>query len=120
MIDQQRNSDVKLVLHFFNLKDGVIHATDKTEIEVDDEVNINLYIYITYYTLLINYYLLNNNITPLKGIPDVQENDWESMLYSRLEDYETLPLLPSNTRVSVEGIVDGVSKGKKINKNNKY
>ena len=32
------------------------------------------------------------------------------MLYSRVEDYETLPLLPSNTRVSVEGIVDGVSK----------
>ena len=42
------------------------------------------------------------------------------MLYSRVGDYETLPLLPSNTRVSVEGIVDGVSKGKKINKNNKY
>ena len=51
MIDQQRNSDVKLVLRFFNLKDGVIHATDKTEIEVDDEVNINyiyIYIYIVY------------------------------------------------------------------------
>ena len=71
MIDQQRNSDVKLVLHFFNLKDGVIHATDKTEIEVDDEVNINyiyiyIYIYFTYYTLLINYYLLNNN-NPIQG-----------------------------------------------------
>ena len=66
MIDQQRNSDVKLVLCFFNLKDGVIHATDKTEIKVDDKVTINyiyIYIYInhTYYTLLINYYLLNNN-----------------------------------------------------------
>ena len=47
MIDQQRNTDVKLVLCFFNLKDGVIHATDKTEIEVDDEVNVN-YIYIFY------------------------------------------------------------------------
>ena len=40
MIDQQRNSDVKLILRFFNIKDGVIHVTDKTEIEVDDEVNI--------------------------------------------------------------------------------
>ena len=35
------------------------------------------------------------------------------MLYSKVEDYETLPLLPSNTRVSVKGSVDGVSKEKK-------
>ena len=57
MIDQQRNSDVKLVLCFFNLKDGVIHATDKTEIEVDDEVNINyIYIYIYIYILHITHY----------------------------------------------------------------
>ena len=40
MIDQQRNRDVKLILRFFNIKDGVIHVTDKTEVEVDDEVNI--------------------------------------------------------------------------------
>ena len=42
MIDQQRNTDVKLVVRFFNLKDSVIHVTDKTEIEIDDEVNILL------------------------------------------------------------------------------
>ena len=40
MIDQQRGSDVKLTTRFFNFKDGIIHATDKTKIEVDDEVNI--------------------------------------------------------------------------------
>ena len=42
MIDQQRNTDVKLVVRFFNVKDGVIHVTEKTEIEIDDEVNILL------------------------------------------------------------------------------
>ena len=38
MIDQQRNNNVKLILRFFNLKNGIIHTTDKTE-EVEDEVN---------------------------------------------------------------------------------
>ena len=46
----------------------------------------------------------------LKDILDVQENDWEAMLYSCLRDYETLPLLPSYTRVTVEGTVDSVRK----------
>ena len=38
----------------------------------------------------------------------MQENDWEAMLYSSLRDYETLPLLPTYTRVTVEGTVDSV------------
>ena len=40
MIQQQRNRNIKMTIRFFNLKDGVIHTTDKTEIEVDDEVNM--------------------------------------------------------------------------------
>ena len=39
MIDQQQNNNVKLILQFFNLKNGIIHTTDKTEVEVEDEVN---------------------------------------------------------------------------------
>ena len=44
MVDKVRNNNVKLTVHFFDFKDGVIHATDKTEIETDDEV----YIYLNY------------------------------------------------------------------------
>ena len=36
MIDKNRTNRVK----FFILRDGVIHTTDKTEIEVDDQVYI--------------------------------------------------------------------------------
>ena len=43
MIDENRTSRVKLTIRFFNLKDGVIHTTDKTEVEVDDEVYIKLF-----------------------------------------------------------------------------
>ena len=38
----------------------------------------------------------------------MQENNWEAMLYSSLRDYETLPVLPTYTRVTVEGTVDSV------------
>ena len=38
MIDENRTNQVKLTIRFFNFKDGVIHTTDKTEVEVDDEV----------------------------------------------------------------------------------
>ena len=40
VIDKNRTNQVKLTIQFFNLKDGVIHTTDKTKIEVDDEVHI--------------------------------------------------------------------------------
>ena len=43
MIDENRTNRVKLKIRFFNLKDGVIHTTDKTEIKVDDEVYIKLF-----------------------------------------------------------------------------
>ena len=42
MIDENRTNRVKLTIRFFNLKDGVIQ-TDKTEVEVDDEVYIKLF-----------------------------------------------------------------------------
>ena len=40
VIDKNRTNRLKLTIQFFNLKDGVIHTTDKTEIEVDDQVYI--------------------------------------------------------------------------------
>ena len=45
MVDENRTNRVKLTIRFFNLKDGVIHTTDKTEIEVDDEVYIKVFYY---------------------------------------------------------------------------
>ena len=38
MIDDHRGQKVKVTVRFFNIDDGVIHTTDKTEIEIDDEV----------------------------------------------------------------------------------
>ena len=38
MIDDHRDQKVKVTVRFFNIDDGVIHTTDKTEIEIDDEV----------------------------------------------------------------------------------
>ena len=40
MIDSQRHNDTKISLRYFNMKDGIIHPTEKTEIELDYEVNI--------------------------------------------------------------------------------
>ena len=40
MIDDHRDQKVKVTFRFFNIDDGVIHTTDKTEIEIDDEVII--------------------------------------------------------------------------------
>ena len=40
MIDDYRDQKVKVTVRFFNIDDGVIHTTDKTEIEIDDEVII--------------------------------------------------------------------------------
>ena len=40
MIDDHRDQKVKVTVRFFNIDDGVIHTTDKTEIEIDDEVII--------------------------------------------------------------------------------
>ena len=40
MIDSQQHNDIKISLHYFNMKDGTIHPTEKTEIELDYEVNI--------------------------------------------------------------------------------
>ena len=39
---------MKVTVRFFNIDDGVIHTTDKTEIEIDDEVII----YVTVLSLL--------------------------------------------------------------------
>ena len=39
MINYNRDTKVKATIRFFNLIDRVIHATDKTEIELDDEVS---------------------------------------------------------------------------------
>ena len=47
MIDDHQDQKVKVTVRFFNIDDGVIHAPDKTEIEIDDEV-------ITYYFLVEN------------------------------------------------------------------
>ena len=47
MIDDHQNQKVKVIVRFFNIDDGVIHATDKTEIEIDDE-------FIIYYFLVKN------------------------------------------------------------------
>ena len=40
MIDDHRDQKVKVTLKFFKIDDCVITTTDKTEIEIDDEVNI--------------------------------------------------------------------------------
>ena len=42
IIDQQWDKNIKVAIHFFNLKDGIIHTTDKTKVEINDEVNIFL------------------------------------------------------------------------------
>ena len=46
MIYQNRNINVKVTIIFFNLNDHVIHATDKTEIELDDQVSIYTFLYL--------------------------------------------------------------------------
>ena len=46
MIYQNRNINVKVTIRFFNLNDHVIHATDKTEIELDDQVSIYTFLYL--------------------------------------------------------------------------
>ena len=38
IVDDNRGKEVKLMIRFFDLKDGIIHTTEKTEIEIDDEV----------------------------------------------------------------------------------
>ena len=48
MIYQNRNINVKVTIRFFNLNDHVIHATDKTEIELDDEVSIYTLLYLLF------------------------------------------------------------------------
>ena len=45
MIYQNCNINVKVTIRFFNLNDHVIHATDKTEIELDDQVSIYTFLY---------------------------------------------------------------------------
>ena len=54
MIDDHRDQKVKVTVRFFNIDDAVIHTTDKTEIEIDDEV-------IIYYFLVENLYTMNNS-----------------------------------------------------------
>ena len=51
MIDDHRDQKVKVTVRFFNIDDGVIHTTEKTEIEIDDEV---------YYILLFSRKLIYN------------------------------------------------------------
>lgn len=33
-----RGQKVKVIFRFFSLEDGVIHTSDKTEVQIDDEV----------------------------------------------------------------------------------
>ena len=40
IINEQRDANVKVTVHFFNLEDCVIHTTEKTEIEINTTVNI--------------------------------------------------------------------------------
>ena len=44
MIDDHRDQKVKVTVRFFNIDDGVIHTTDKTENEMDDEVIIYFFL----------------------------------------------------------------------------
>ena len=46
MIYQNRNINVKVTIRFFNLNNHVIHATDKTEIELDGQVSIYTFLYL--------------------------------------------------------------------------
>ena len=46
MIYQNRNINMKVTIRFFNLNDHVIDATDKTEIELDDQVSIYTFLYL--------------------------------------------------------------------------
>ena len=46
MIYQNHNINVKVTIRFLNLNDHVTHATDKTEIELDDQVSINIFLYL--------------------------------------------------------------------------
>ena len=46
MTYQNRNINVKITIRFFNLNDHVIHATDKTEIELDDQISIYTILYL--------------------------------------------------------------------------
>ena len=70
MIDQQQNNNVKLILRFFNLKNGIIHTTDKTEVEVEDEVNKYLLLKLNatykYYSKILLHLLNNINFTSRK------------------------------------------------------
>ena len=64
VVDENRTNRVKLTIRFFNLKDGVIHTTVKTEIEVDDEV----YIKISYYNLFYFIFFLGKKVNNFKNI----------------------------------------------------
>ena len=40
IVNDHRDTKVKVTVRFFNIEDRVIHTTDKTEIEIDNTVSI--------------------------------------------------------------------------------
>ena len=40
VINENRDTKVKVTVRFFNIEDRVIHTTEKTEIEIDSAVSI--------------------------------------------------------------------------------
>lgn len=41
-LSDARGQKVKVTFRFFNLENGIIHTTDKTEVQIDDEVVFHL------------------------------------------------------------------------------
>lgn len=117
-LSDARGEKVKVTFRFFNLEDGIIHTTDKTEVQIDDEVlfhlktnnkNINNYTNLYKYFLLSLYYFhLFIIILFNKDVKEVAELNWEPLLYSKVVGFDTLPYLDSHSRVSVEGVVNSV------------
>ena len=67
LIDDNRGRKVKLTIRFFDLKDGVVHTTEKTEIEIDDEVCKFFFIQVIIFSALIT----NNKFKYVKIITKI-------------------------------------------------
>ena len=118
LIDDNRGKKVNLTIRFFDLKDGVVHTTEKTEIEVDDEVYIFSYLQpILFIDISINRkYNIFNILVKFHKLDkifqntfEVEDRDWESKLYTRIYDFVDLMYLERNSRLSVIGTVNAVS-----------
>ena len=67
LIDDNRGKKVKLTIQFFDLKDGVVHTTEKTEIEIDDKVCKSFFVQV----IICSAVITNNKLKYIKVITEI-------------------------------------------------